>query len=233
MRRHVEEPAMSASSPPLSARFRRTLREAMPSGRAWWLVAGGCAAGVLLFALLWLARPSTETTGDGEAVPAVAGERPMTPLPAPLPAAGSADRGFDYASPQDTRTPVRIDAHVPQAAPPSAPVAAPADQPPAQPVTAAATDLPTGVPRPVSTPQPEYPRASIRRGERGEVLLLVKVGANGRVDGVDVVSSSQHRRLDRAAVSAVRRWRFEPAMRDGQPVAGELRIPFSFAPEGG
>lgn len=224
---------MSASSPPFAVRLRRTLSEAMPSGRAWWFVAGGCVAGVLLFALLWLARPSTDTTGDGEAVPTMTGGRAMAPLPAPLPAAGSADRGFDYASPQDTRTPVRIDAHVPQAAPPPAQVATPADQPPAPPVTAAAADLPTSVPRPVSMQQPEYPRASMRRGERGDVLLLVKVGANGRVDGVDVVSSSQHRRLDRAAVSAVRRWRFEPAMRDGQPVAGELRIPFSFAPEGG
>lgn len=222
---------MSASSPPFAVRLRRSLRELMPSGRAWWLVAGGCAAGVLLFALLWLVRPSTDATGDGTDVPAVAGDRALTPLPAPLPAAGSADRGFDYASPQDTRTPVRIDAHVPQAAPLHAPVAAPVDQAPA--VTTAAADLPSSVPRPVSTQQPEYPRASMRRGERGDVLLRVQVGADGRVDGVDVVSSSQHRRLDRAAVSAVRRWRFEPAMRNGQPVAGELRIPFSFAPEGG
>ncbi|MDR7192447.1 energy transducer TonB [Luteimonas terrae] len=224
---------MSASSAPFSVRLRRTLREAMPSGRAWWFVAGGCVAGVLLFALLWLARPSTDISDDDQDMPAMVGDRAMTPLPAPLPAAGNADRGFDYASPQDPRTPVRIDAHVPQAATAPAPVGPPMEQVPAPPVTAAAADLPTSVPRPVSTQQPEYPRASMRRGERGEVLLLVKVGANGRVDGVDVVSSSQHRRLDRAAISAVRRWRFEPAIRDGQPVAGELRIPFSFAPEGG
>jgi len=224
---------MSASSPPLSVRVRRTLRDVMPRGRAWWFVVGGGVAGVLLFALLWLARPSTDAAGDGDDIPSVAGDRAMTSLPAPLPAAGSADRGFDYASPQDTRTPVRIDAHVPQTAPVPTPAASPVEQAPAAPVTTAATDLPTSVPRPVSTQQPEYPRASMRRGERGDVLLLVKVGADGRVDGVDVVSSSQHRRLDRAAVSAVRRWRFEPAMRDGQPVAGELRIPFSFAPEGG
>ncbi|MDR6990749.1 energy transducer TonB [Luteimonas sp. 3794] len=223
---------MPASPPPLSVRLRRTLREALPSGRAWWFVIGGCAAGVLLFALLWLARSSTGTSRDGENMPTMPDDQAMAPLPAPLPAAGSTDRGFDYASPQDTRTPVRIDAHVPQTASP-APVAAPNDQMPAPQATTAATDLPTSVPRPVSTQQPEYPRASMRRGERGEVLLLVKVGADGRVDGVDVVSSSQHRRLDRAAVAAVRRWRFEPALRDGRPVAGELRIPFSFAPEGG
>ncbi|VXB30925.1 Protein TonB [Luteimonas sp. 9C] len=224
---------MSASSTPFAARLRRGARSAMPRGRAWWWVAGSCVMGVLLFLSVWLLRPSSPVASGGPDLPAVAGDPSMAPLPAPLPAAGSADRGFDYASPQDTRTPVRIDAHVPQAVPAPAPVAAPVDQPVPSPVTTAASDLPTSVPRPVSTQQPDYPRASMRRGERGDVVLRVQVGADGRVDAVDVVSSSQHRRLDRAAMSAVRRWRFEPAMRDGQPVAGELRIPFSFAPEGG
>jgi len=222
---------MPATAPPFATRLRRTLRDVLPSGNAWWIVGGACALGVLLFALLWLARPSTGSAVDGDDVPAVAGDRSMTPLPAPLPAAGSADRGFDYASPQDTRTPVRIDAQIPQVAPPPAPVAA--DPGSAPPVSTVAADLPTSVPRPVSTQQPEYPRASMRRGERGDVLLRVQVGADGRVDRIEVVSSSRYPRLDRAATAAVRRWRFEPAMRDGQPVAGELRIPFSFAPEGG
>lgn len=224
---------MSASSPSFAARLRRNARALLPSGRAWWFVVGGCAAGVLLFALIWLARPATDAAVDGEDASAISTDRPMTPLPAPLPAAGDTDRGFDSADAQDTRTPVRIDAHIPQVAPPPVPASAAAAPLPATQAGTAAADLPSSVPRPVSTQQPQYPRASIRRGERGDVVLQVQVGADGRVDDVEIVTSSQHRRLDRAAVSAVRRWRFEPAMRDGQPVAGELRIPFSFAPEGG
>lgn len=219
---------MPAAAPTFAARLRRTVRDMLPSGHAWWLVLGGCVVGVLLFAMLWLGRPAPDQ--NPESVPATADGMRLPPLPAPLPAGDGARGGFEYTSPQDAQTPVRIDAHVPQVAPAPPPVAEPAA--PAPPTSVAAADLPSSLPRPVTMPQPDYPRASLRRGEQGEVLLLVKVGADGRVDGVDVIGSSQHRRLDRAAVSAVRRWRFEPAQRDGQPVAGELRVPISFSPAG-
>ena len=48
----------------------------------------------------------------------------------------------------------------------------------------------------------------MRRGERGDVLLLVKVGADGRVDGVDVVAEV-HAVLDRMAA-------FSGAVRSGE-----------------
>lgn len=219
---------MPAAAPPLSVRLRRAVRDALPTGHAWWWVLGACGVGLLLFVLLWTNR-ATPAAGDGQDdVPAVATDPAWTPLPAPLPASDIADPGFDYADPQDGRVPVRIDAHVPQAPAATAPVPA-AETAPDAPVQAAAQDLPTSVQRPIATPQPDYPRASMRRGEEGEVVLRVVVGSNGRVDSVEIVSSSGHRRLDRAAVAAVRRWRFEPALRDGQPVQGELRIPFAFA----
>lgn len=223
---------MSAAPTPISARLRRGLRDAMPRGHAWWFVLGACGLGLLLFVGVWLARAPAPVNEGGDALADLPGERAPAALPAPLPAAGRSDRGFEQASAQDQGAPVRIDAHVPRAAPPTpaAPVAAP---PEAQNTTAATNDLPVSVPRPVSAPPPDYPRASIRRGERGEVVVLVKVGANGRVTDVELVSSSQHRRLDRAAMSAARRWRFEPALRDGQPVPGEIRVPFAFTPEGG
>lgn len=221
---------MPAASMPFSVRLRRGLRDAMPNGRAWWFVLGACGLGLVLFFVVWMARSPTAVDENSALLAEGPGERARAALPAPLPAAGNADRGFDRTDAPDRGAPVRIDAHVPQAA---APVpATPAAAPSAAPATTAAADLPVTVPRPVATPSPDYPRASIRRGERGDVVVLVKVGANGRVTDVEVVSSSQHRRLDRAALAAARRWRFEPAMRGGQPVAGELRIPFSFVPEG-
>jgi len=45
---------------------------------------------------------------------------------------------------------------------------------------------------------------------------------------VTVAASSQSRDLDRAALDAVRRWRFRPAQRDGQPVAGTVVVPIEF-----
>lgn len=75
---------------------------------------------------------------------------------------------------------------------------------------------------------PAYPVRAVRRGWQGEVLLAVSLSAEGRVDGVDVLRGSGRELLDRAAVEAVRAWRFEPATRDGRPVASVVEVPVAF-----
>ena len=80
-------------------------------------------------------------------------------------------------------------------------------------------------------PEPPYPARAKRLGWQGEVLLRIHVGADGAPREVRIVRSSGHRRLDQAAVAAVRRWRFEPALRDGRAVPGEVQVPVAFAPE--
>jgi len=57
---------------------------------------------------------------------------------------------------------------------------------------------------------PVYPLASRRRGEEGEVRLLVGVARDGSTASVEVVGTSGFSALDEAAVFAVRRWRFAP-----------------------
>ena len=84
------------------------------------------------------------------------------------------------------------------------------------------------VPRPVSTPAPGYPRNALRSGAAGNVQLRIEVGADGVPTDVEVVGSSRNRELDRAAVQAVRRWRFAPAMRGGVPVAASVQQTISF-----
>lgn len=82
-------------------------------------------------------------------------------------------------------------------------------------------------------PPPEYPRAELQRGVEGTVLLRVEVDPNGRVLRVEIEQSSGHRRLDRAAQQQVaRHWRFRPALHDGRPVAGWVRIPIDFSLRG-
>jgi periplasmic protein TonB len=66
--------------------------------------------------------------------------------------------------------------------------------------------------------QPQYPDASIRNEEEGLVQLRIRVGADGRALAVEVFKSSGHRRLDEAALRAVRDWRFAPAAQDGNTV---------------
>lgn len=77
-------------------------------------------------------------------------------------------------------------------------------------------------------PHPEYPPASIRRGEEGRVLCCLHVGKDGGVHAVDVLQSSGHARLDQAATDALLRWRFQPATEGGHCVPFRLSHPVTF-----
>ena len=52
------------------------------------------------------------------------------------------------------------------------------------------------------------------------------------MERLDLAQSSGNRDLDRAALEAVRRWRFQPAQRNGQPVSATVIIPLEFNPGG-
>ncbi len=70
---------------------------------------------------------------------------------------------------------------------------------------------------------PAYPLRARRAGEQGEVLLDVHVDEQGRVTEVLIKRSSGSNLLDRAAIGAVRDWRFQPATVGGEPVADWYR----------
>ncbi|MFT4197915.1 MAG: energy transducer TonB, partial [Pseudoxanthomonas sp.] len=86
--------------------------------------------------------------------------------------------------------------------------------------TAAQTTAPVAAPvaaapavrelRLVSAPSPRYPPEAFRAGTRGEVLMEVTVAPDGTVSDARVVHSQPTRVFDRAALTAVKRWRFEP-----------------------
>lgn len=81
----------------------------------------------------------------------------------------------------------------------------------------------------LNNPGPHYPRASVRAHEQGTVMLLVRVGTDGRAQAVDVESSSGYSRLDAAAVDVVRRrWRFVPATQADRAVVAWVRVPITF-----
>ncbi len=75
---------------------------------------------------------------------------------------------------------------------------------------------------------PRYPESARRVGAQGTTVLRVRVLADGSVGEIVVDRSAGHADLDAAAVSAVRRWRFEPARRGGEPVAVWVLIPIRF-----
>lgn len=90
----------------------------------------------------------------------------------------------------------------------------------------------------VSTPpqlighdRPVYPPFALQRGIEGEVELRVRVGADGRVLGVEPTSPQVGFGFDEAARRAALSATYTPAQRDGRPVAADtlLRIRFVLA----
>ncbi len=113
-------------------------------------------------------------------------------------------------------------------------VPTPAPTPQAQPTPAPAPAKTVSVDLDAATvagTPPAYPIESRRRHEQGTVKLRVVIGTDGRVKDISIASSSGFERLDKAALDAVRRWRFQPQMQAGVAVeaVGTLPIPFRLA----
>lgn len=113
----------------------------------------------------------------------------------------------------------------PQAPPPRTVVVAAPSAPPAPAGPVAASDLSTSM---ISARPPKYPIESRRKREQGTVVLSVLVNTIGSVAEVRVSRSSGFARLDKAALDAIRHWRWSPNVRGGQPVMvkGFVDIPF-------
>lgn len=75
---------------------------------------------------------------------------------------------------------------------------------------------------------PRYPPEAYARGIAGRVVLLVDVRADGSVAGVAVEHAEPRGVFDATAVAAARRWYFKPALANGKPVAGRVRVPVQF-----
>ena len=92
-----------------------------------------------------------------------------------------------------------------------------AQNPPAQ-AAATSNEL-----RPISTPAPSYPREAYRDGTSGEVQVEFTVGTDGSVTSARVVRADPPRVFDREALSAVKRWKFQPV---SSPVTSRRTIGF-------
>lgn len=80
----------------------------------------------------------------------------------------------------------------------------------------------------LSNPPPLYPLAARRRGHEGTVIVHAEVGSDGLCRQAMLKQGSGHPLLDRAAVEAVRKWRFVPAKRGETAVSAWVEVPITF-----
>jgi protein TonB len=87
------------------------------------------------------------------------------------------------------------------------------------------------IPRFASGSTPEYPEESVRLHEEGAVDLRFELLENGTVRDLEVAQSSGHARLDSAALTAARTWRFNPTTGSGDVEVVRYRLQFRLVEE--
>ncbi len=167
-------------------------------------------------------RPEPVAPRPPESRPVPAKPRVETPKPADV-----ADAATPVAAPSASASP-----EVASAAADSAPASsATASNTPtsALPATGPATpSAPVFDADYLQNPEPDYPPLSRRLREQGEVLLRVRVRADGTPADVELETSSGFPRLDQSAIAAVKRWRFVPARLGNEAVEASVLVPVKF-----
>lgn len=81
-------------------------------------------------------------------------------------------------------------------------------------------------PTPVTRVDPTYPEFAREAQIQGKVTLHVLVGKDGRVKSVKVIKGVTG--LNEAAVDAIKKWVFKPALSNNKPVAVWVEVPMDF-----
>ncbi len=81
-------------------------------------------------------------------------------------------------------------------------------------------------PTPIIRVEPSYPEFAREAQIQGKVTLHVLVGKDGKVKNVKVIKGVKG--LDDAAVEAIKKWVFKPALSNNKPVAVWVEVPMDF-----
>ena len=82
-------------------------------------------------------------------------------------------------------------------------------------------------PKVLYQPDPEYSEEARKAKYQGTCVLWLIVGPDGKPRDIKV-ARNLGMGLDEKAIDAVKQWRFEPAMKDGKPVAVQINVEVSF-----
>lgn len=83
-------------------------------------------------------------------------------------------------------------------------------------------------PKPYRKSPPVYPSNLLSKGVGGKVEIACVINASGAISSSKVRKSSGNSSLDQAALKAVRKWKFNPAVRGGKKVKATCVVPFNF-----
>lgn len=92
-----------------------------------------------------------------------------------------------------------------------------------------ATQLPSADAAGLNNKAPVYPMLSRKRKEQGTVWLLLLVSKEGLVTQLKLKKTSGFDRLDQAALQAVKKWKFQPARKQGQAIDYWYELPLKFS----
>jgi TonB family protein len=81
-------------------------------------------------------------------------------------------------------------------------------------------------------PAPAYPKDALAQHINGKVVLLIDIDAQGNPTNVVVDRSEPPGVFDQVSIDAARKWKFQPAIKDGRPVAGRISVPVQFESRG-
>ena len=86
---------------------------------------------------------------------------------------------------------------------------------------------PVPAPKKIKEIKPAYPPESLKAGDEGVVLIELSLNASGIVEEARILWSGC-KRLDEAALTAVRRWRYEQVQLNGKAVPFKVmtEVPF-------
>lgn len=162
--------------------------------------------------------------------------------PKPIPPPTGLRKPVEIAKPETTLPPTAKVEPVQEVVPLEEMNEAPVNKPEPQPVqaeTESVTEMESALLQSVVSPRsdakqlnnaaPVYPRTALRLGQTGTVILNLLVRADGSVEQVTVKTSSGYSRLDKAAVKAVKRWRYLPASQGGQVIDFWYEQPIVFS----
>lgn len=196
-------------------------------------MAGAIALNLLAFMLLMVPMSAPPQTAKDDDITVLVDPIVRPPPPPPPPPEVE-------VKPQTRNTPAPVQQQTPppqppvvsetpseMALPPPEIIVAKVDPPPA----VAGRDEPLGDAhlQYESAPAPRYPRESMSAGQQGTVLLRVLVDVDGTPLDVEIKRSSGFARLDNAARQQVlKKWKFRPAIRDGQAIQVYGIVPVTF-----